>query len=298
MDKIIEAFKNLYKGEGFIKQHICIALLFYIPCLAGTIIQFLDKDTKKEELILILVSAFIVGVLAIVPLFVLQGLWAKFVNHRFSEAYGIPKLSWDCLSKGLKMFPLTLVWGLYVGIPCLLYLALVFLGLGSIISKDADPLEFFVAFVLLIFAVLFLFVPIFIISPFINMVFMKYCEKFEYSKALFNPLLPFKFMKKAFKDSIFVALKFVLVGMVTGTAGQLIMFIVLMVLAVIAIPFVILLAIWNEHIFDSATAAIPFVMLGAVVAIVPAYLRWITNLAYIDCLEEVYVDKFLIEEKD
>ena len=298
MDKIIEAFKNLYKGEGFIKQHICIALLFYIPCLAGTIIQFLDKDTKKEELILILVSAFIVGVLAIVPLFVLQGLWAKFVNHRFSEAYGIPKLSWDCLSKGLKMFPLTLVWGLYVGIPCLLYLALVFLGLGSIISKDADPLEFFVAFVLLIFAVLFLFVPIFIISPFINMVFMKYCEKFEYSKALFNPLLPFKFMKKAFKDSIFVALKFVLVGMVTGIAGQLIMFIVLMVLAVIAIPFVILLAIWNEHIFDSATAAIPFVMLGAVVAIVPAYLRWITNLAYIDCLEEVYVDKFLIEEKD
>lgn len=298
MDKIIEAFKNLYKGENVVKQHIFLALLFYIPCLAGTIIQFLDKDSKKEEVILILVSAFIVGILAIIPIFVLQGLWAKFVNHRFSEAYGIPKLSWDCLRQGLKMLPLTLVWGLYVGIPCLLYLAVVFFGLGSIISKNADPIEFLVAIVLLFFAVLFLFVPIFIISPFINMVFMKYCEKFEYSKTLFNPLLPFKFMKKAFKDSIFVALKFVLVGMVTGTAGQLIMFIALMVLAVIAIPFVILLAIWNEHIFDSTAAAIPVVMLGAVVAIIPAYLRWITNLAYIDCLEEVYVDKFLIEEKD
>ena len=29
MDKIIESFKNLYKGENVVKQHIYIALLFY-----------------------------------------------------------------------------------------------------------------------------------------------------------------------------------------------------------------------------------------------------------------------------
>ncbi len=292
MDKIIEAFKNLYKGEGFIKQHICIALLFYIPCLAGTIIQFLDKDTKKEELILILVSAFIVGVLAIVPLFVLQGLWAKFVNHRFSEAYGIPKLSWDCLSKGLKMFPLTLVWGLYIGIPILIYFALIFIGLGYVI-QNSDTVMVLVLFLVMILAVMFLFVLLFIISPFVNMVFMKYCEKFEYSKELFNPLLPFKFMKRAFKDSMFVALKFILVTIVTGIAGQVL---TLLALAIIAIPFVIILVSWNEYILNSMALAIPVVMICAVVAIIPAYIRWITNLAYVDCLEEVYVDKFLIEE--
>lgn len=52
MDKIIESFKNLYKGENVVKQHICIALLFYLPCLASTILQFLDKESKKKRLLL------------------------------------------------------------------------------------------------------------------------------------------------------------------------------------------------------------------------------------------------------
>ena len=302
MDKIIESFKNLYKGENVVKQHIYIALLFYLPCLASTILQFLDKDSKKEEVIIILVSAVIVGLLSIVPVFVLQGLWAKFMNRRFSEAYGIPKLSWDCLSQGLKMFPLTLVWGLYIGIPCLLYLALVFIGFGLTISSQdtviaiRQPVIVIFAVLGLLLAVMLLFIPLFLISPFVNMVFMKYCEKFEYSKELFNPLLPFRYMKIAFKDSIFLALKFVLVKMVMGMGAQMILFLVLMVLAIIAIPVVIILAIVNEHIFDSSVWAIPVVMLVSVAAIIPAYVSWITNLAYVDNLEEIYVDKFLIEE--
>lgn len=302
MDKIIESFKNLYKGENVVKQHIYIALLFYLPCLASTILQFLDKDSKKEEVIIILVSAVIVGFLSIVPVFVLQGLWAKFMNRRFSEAYGIPKLSWDCLSQGLKMFPLTLVWGLYIGIPCLLYLALVFIGFGLTISSQdtviaiSQPVIVIFVVLGLLLAVMLLFIPLFLISPFVNMVFMKYCEKFEYSKELFNPLLPFRYMKKAFKDSIFLALKFVLVKMVMGMGAQMILFLVLMVLAIIAIPVVIILAIVNEHIFDSSVWAIPVVMLVSVAAIIPAYVSWITNLAYVDNLEEIYVDKFLIEE--
>ena len=301
MDKIIESFKNLYKGENVVKQHIYIALLFYLPCLASTILQFLDKDSKKEEVIIILVSAVIVGLLSIVPVFVLQGLWAKFMNRRFSEAYGIPKLSWDCLSQGLKMFPLTLVWGLYIGIPCLLYLALVFIGFGLTISSQdtviaiSQPVIVIFAVLGLLLAVMLLFIPLFLISPFVNMVFMKYCEKFEYSKELFNPLLPFRYMKIAFKDSIFLALKFVLVKMVMGMGAQMILFLVLMVLAIIAIPVVIILAIVNEHIFDSSVWAIPVVMLVSVAAIIPAYVSWITNLAYVDNLEEIYVDKFLIE---
>lgn len=302
MDKIIESFKNLYKGENVVKQHIYIALLFYLPCLASTILQFLDKESKKEEVIIILVSAVIVGLLSIVPVFVLQGLWAKFVNRRFSEAYGIPKLSWDCLSRGLKMFPLTLVWGLYIGIPCLFYLALVCIGFGLTISSQdsvivfSQPVIVIVAVLGLLLAVMLLFIPLFLISPFVNMVFMKYCEKFEYSKELFNPLLPFRYMKKAFKDSIFLALKFILVGMVTGMGAQIILCLLLMVLAIIAIPVVIILAMVNEHMFDSSVWAIPVVMLVSVVAIIPAYVRWITNLAYVDNLEEIYVDKFLIEE--
>lgn len=296
MDKIIESFKNLYKGENVVKQHIYIALLFYLPCLASTILQFLDKESKKEEIIIILVSAVIVGFLSIVPVFVLQGLWAKFINRRFSEAYGIPKLSWDCLSRGLKMFPLTLVWGLYIGIPSLLYLTLVCLGFGISISSNQDPVFMIVAVLGLLLAVMLLFIPLFLISPFVNMVFMKYCEKFEYSKELFNPLLPFRYMKKAFKDSIFLALKFVLVKMVMGMGAQMILFLVLMVLAIIAIPVVIVLAMVNEHIFDSSVWAIPVVMLVSVAAIIPAYVSWITNLAYVDNLEEIYVDKFLMEE--
>ena len=194
------------------------------------------------------------------------------------------------------MFPLTLVWGLYIGIPSLLYLALVCLGFGISISSNQDPVFMIVAVLGLLLAVMLLFIPLFLISPFVNMVFMKYCEKFEYSKELFNPLLPFRYMKKAFKDSIFLALKFVLVKMVMGMGAQMILFLVLMVLAIIAIPVVIVLAMVNEHIFDSSVWAIPVVMLVSVAAIIPAYVSWITNLAYVDNLEEIYVDKFLIEE--
>ena len=44
MDKIIESFKNLYKGENVVKQHIYVALLFYFPCLAS--FNKLKKDLK------------------------------------------------------------------------------------------------------------------------------------------------------------------------------------------------------------------------------------------------------------
>ena len=128
------------------------------------------------------------------------------------------------------------------------------------------------------------------------MVFMKYCENFEYSKALFNPILPFKYMKKSFKDAIFVALKFILVNMVTGMAGQLILMVALMILVIIAIPIVVVLVVIDENILSSVGLVFPVVMVCALVGIIPAYIRWITQLAYMDNLEEVYVDKFLIEE--
>lgn len=291
MERILNAFKALYKGERVWKVHLIAALLFYLPCLAGATFQLIDKDMKE-----LIVPLFIVGtvllILSIIPMFVLSGFYLKFVNKRFSEAVGLPKFDWDCLKKGVKFFPVPFVWTIYIGVPVILYLVIVLASFGFYISSKPGALDIILSTIAMFGLLFLLYIPLFIISPFIAFINLKYSENFEYSAELFNPLTPFRYMKKVFKDAVIVALKFLVVSIVTSFASQFVIFlgvlfvILFMILIAIAVP-------ENVDIYKLPAFIIPAIIVSGALGVLSAYIRWITGLAYADNLLDVYKDKIM-----
>lgn len=300
MDKILNAFQNLFDGEGVKKQHFLASLLFFLPCMAATTVQMIDKDLSKGVMISLLIAGLVLLVLSIVPMLMLQGLWYKFLNRRFNEPYGIPEITWDCLIQGIKGLPVAIVWTLYVSIPCFIYMGLIIGGFAYVIAIYEHNIPILIGSSIILLILLFLIIiPLFILSPFLAMVYMKYCENFEYSKELFNPMLVFQFMKKEFKEPIFTALKFVVVNFVTNIAAQVIVIVgvVIGIILLIAIGAVFILATGNEDFMTKWYFLIPAILYGSIFTTISAYIHWITQLAYADCLEEIYVEK-MIEVKE
>lgn len=295
MDKILNAFQNLFEGEEMKKQHFFAALLFFLPCMTATTIQMIDKDASKNVIVSLLIAGVVLLVLSLVPILMLQGLWYKFLNRRFNEPYGIPQISWDCLIYGIKGLPLAIVWSLYVSIPCFIYMGLIIGGFAYFIANYQNNTPLLIGFSLIFLILLFLIIiPLFILSPFLAMVYMKYCENFEYSKELFNPMLVFQFMKKEFKETIFTALKFIVVNFVTNIAAQIIVMagVLLGIILVIGFGAMFIIA-GNENFATQWYFLVPAVLYLSIFTTFSAYIHWITQLAYADCLEEIYVEKMI-----
>lgn len=289
MERILNAFKNLYKGENICKTHWMTAALFIFPCLAASIVQYIDKDTPQ----LIIPLAAIAGVfliLSIIPLFTISGFYFKFLKKRLTEEQGLPNLDLDCLKIGIKSFPVTLAWTLYIGIPIAIYIAIVLFGsIGGIVATKANPLAAVSVVFLMIGLILLLFIPIFIINPFISLLYMKFAETFEYSTELFNPITIFRYMKKAFKETMLVALKFIVVSIVTSFAGQIVVFICVIFLFVFGFIFA-LFTPENANPMVAPGFIITVIAGSTIAGVISAYISWITSLAFADNLEYVYRD--------
>lgn len=291
MERILNAFKALYKGEKVWKTHLIVALLFYLPCLAASTFQLIDKD-MKELIVPLLIAGTVLLILSIIPMFMISGFYLKFVNKRFSESIGLPKFDWDCLKQGVKFFPIPFVWTIYIGVPVILYVAIVLASFGFYISSKPGAIGIILSTIAMFGLLLLLYIPLFIISPFIAFINLKYSENFEYSAELFNPLTPFRYMKKAFKEAMIVALKFLVVAMITSFASQIVIFIgvmfmmMFMMMIVIAVP-------ENVDIYKLPVFIIPAIMVSGVLSVVAAYVNWITGLAYADNLLDVYKDKIM-----
>lgn len=297
MEKILNAFKNLYKGENICKTHLMIAALFILPCMAASIVQYIDKDTP-ELIIPLAALAGVFLILSIIPLFALAGFYFKFLNMRLTQAEGLPTLDLDCIKTGLKSFPVTFAWTLYIGIPVAIYIGLVMFGcIGGIIATKANPLASIAAIFLMLGLILLLLIPIFIINPFVLLLYINFSKDFEYRAELFNPLTIFKYMKKAFKESMLVALKFIVVSMVTSFASQILVFVCVIFLFVFGFIFALFTPENANPV--AAPAFIITVIIGSTIAgMISAYVSWLTSLAFADNLEYVYRDIICIPDKE
>ncbi len=297
MERILSSFKALYKGEGVCKTHLLAALLFFLPCLAASTFQLIDKD-MKELIVPLLIAGAVLLILSIIPMFALSGFYLKFLNKRLSEPAGLPVIDANCIIKGLKFFPIPFVWTIYIGLPILIYFAAIFTAFAFYISSKPDTLGVILATIAMFGLVFLFFIPLFIISPFISFINMKYCENFEYSAELFNPLTPFRYMKKAFKDAIIVALKFIVVSMVTSIAVQIVIFLGMIILMIFGLIAAILIPDNVEmykfvDIYKMPVFVISVILLSGLLGVVSAYVKWITGLAYGDNLLDVYKEKIM-----
>lgn len=290
MEKILNAFKNLYKGVNVVKTHICIALLFIIPALLGATVQFLDKDFK-EYMIPVLIASLILTVLSIVPVLFLSGYYLKFLNKRLSEPVGIPELNLDSFIKGVKALPVFLVWLLYIGIPVsIVFFVICIFGLFLLSNKDLLS----IVLLILLFFVFIAIISIYsiIVSPFVQFVYISYAKNFEYSAKIFNPLVFFSYMKIAFKESILVSLKFIVVNFVISAISQ----VIITVFILLGISIGTLFQLGSNSTTEAlAPAAIVCIILfSSLAGIVHCYLVQMSTLAYADNLMDVYKTK--IEE--
>lgn len=293
MKRILESFKNLYKGQNVVKTHLLLVAMFIIPGLLGATTQFLDKEFK-EYLIPILIVVGVLLILSIIPALFMSGYYIKFLNKRFYEPVGIPDMNLDCFIQGLKVLPLYIVWCLYIGVPILLYFVAVIGGFIAYLSTKPDDIFAVFAVAVMFGLLLFLIIPIFLISPFVSGVYLKYAKDIKYSKELFNPFIYFGYMKKAFKELIVVALKFFVVSIVGSFAVQIIgLIIFLLIMIVFAICLIFAIGAKSDDILTPAGIVI-IILLGSMVGIVQGYITQVVAFAYSDNLIEVYKEKGII----
>lgn len=292
MDRIISSFKNLFKGEGCAKAHWITALLFVLPCLTGAVLSYYDEDTKSL-LIPLMISAGILFVLSIVPMFMLSGFYIKFLNKRFNDVEGIPSYDASCILQGLKVFPIYLVWLIYIGIPVTLLLVGGVFGVIGVYGSENMSLVNVLSSVLLIFLLcLILILLLFLISPFVSLIFIKYAQNFEYTPDLFNPLTVFRNMKASFKDAVLVALKFIVVNIVTSFATQIVIFIFAIILFFFGLVYAMFIP-QNSNILTDPGFIISVIIFTSLLSVFAAYVQWITSLAYADNMVGVYKKNFM-----
>jgi len=297
MERILKSFKNLYTGEGVAKQHLLLALLFILPSMMGAALHMIDEKTKSTIVPLLIVGA-ILGILSIIPLCMLTGTFINFINRRFKDLPGIPAVNLDSLVQGIKVIPLYFVWGLYICVPCFLYTTLVIVGfVGSGLFSPGNHLAVFLAIFGIMFFILLLIIPLFLISPFISMVYMKYCETLEYSAELFNPLLLVRYIRESFKEGILVALKFFVVSIIISFATQIVMIFFIILIFIVSMIFAIALP-ENAALETNWGFLTSVIIIGGFAGCITGYVQFITNFAYVDNLQDVYKEKFMLKPEE
>lgn len=289
MKKILNTFKNLYAGEDVVKKHLIFAALFILPSFATATFQMIDKD-EKAMIVPLLILGAVFMILSIIPLLMLSGVFLKFLNRNFAGQSGLPEFSMDVLIQGVRVIPVYIVWCLYIGVPVFIYVFSVIAGFGFILAGDGGSLTKVLS-VFALFGLLFLlFIPLFIINPFVTMVYIKYCSTFEYSGEIFNPLTPFRYMKKAFKDTMIVMLKYFAVSIVVSTAAQIIGLVIGLLLFVF-IFIGALFAAGSESSTMNWAVVTPAIVIAGLFATVNGYAVQMVNFSLSDNLIEVYKEK-------
>lgn len=296
MKKILETFKNLYKGENIVKTHLILAALYLPIALFSATAQFLDKEFK-EFLVPILIAVLVFGLLSIVPMLFLAGFYYRFLNKRMTEPHGLPKWNLDCLITGLKAIPVGFVWCLYIAVPVILLIGSFVGVLALLLSGTPSAVEIIGAILLVLLFIALFMALVVVISPFVAQVYFKYSENFEYSAEIFNPLTIFCYMKKSFKESIIVALKYIVVNIAVSSVVQLVLGVIMVILLMFGMVFLIAASPANPDPTKSIGFIMTILIFSGIFGSISGYSTFVVSLAYADNLLEVYKDKIAQNEQ-
>jgi hypothetical protein len=199
-------------------------------------------------------------------------------------------MSWELFIKGAKLVPLGFVWSIYV---IIFFGTLFFLPLTSLIlsivksgDKGAGIFLFMLGF---LFVMLLLCVIAFIVTPFLSYLPVTYVNDGSYSAKLFNPLIIIDFMKKSFKSTIMVALKYIIVSMLIGLAVSII-YIVFLVLymGIMAIIAISSSTITIDNVAYAPITLLFLIPLSVLVAVFQMYVNSIIGYAQLDNYIEIF----------
>jgi len=287
MDKILETLKSIFRGENIVNKHLQYALLFILPSIGAAAVQYIDKTTPKSIIVAISIFAGIMFILSIVPLLLMTGVYLTFIKDRLSGVCeGIPEITKGQIMKALKTIPLYFVWGIYT----ILYLTVLF-GISSVpifLLKSAGSLAAILGFMVSIVLYILSVIIVILTTPFVSYIYIKYVNNnFQYSGLLFNPLILVDFIKKSFKPTIVVTLKYILAGIILSAASFIIMIIPILAIVILTVIFAMIypesVNIDNHWLFIILT-----VLISSVPVLIQAYLNSILGLSCASELVEVY----------
>lgn len=297
MERILKSIKDLYKGENIFKKHLMYLLLLIIPAIAGGLVGMIDKDTPKEIMIILGIVGLSLLVISIIPYMFLLGFYIDFVKDRLKGISGIPSITTETFMNGVRFLPLGIVWAIY---------SIVFFGVligGPIIplvmvymsgKPDWGAIIGLAVVLLIAYAVAFL--SFFLIVPFCAYIVFEYVDNGRALPKLFNPLVLIQYMKKAFKDTIWVMLVFMLVSIVASFASGAVAVVVMLFTVLIGI-FAVVIA--PEAQADTAIyAPLPLILLilaSSVASIAQIYITSMVGYAAADNYMDVYKNKIAEE---
>lgn len=292
MDNVVNMLKSLYKGESVVKKHFLYLLLMILPVLTGVCASIVDKETPDKLLLPLLGLVLILLLLSVVPTLGLWGVGLSFMHDRYHQKQeGIPMVNKDIFKTGLKVFPLYLVWGVYMLIFISVILALCFSPfiISALVGgfNDSNGLGLVLSFFVGIMLFLLSCIGLYLLTPFFSYVSITYAKDFEYTSRLFNPLIIVDFIKKSFKSSVMVALKYILINIVVG-------FITSIVYGIGFVAILVFFIIFASSLPEDATIYSSPILLVTVVAgtlfmaLMQSYLGAMVGLGMTGNLIEVY----------
>ena len=293
MERILKSFKDLYTGENILKKHLMFVLLLLLPAISGGVLGIIDKDTPKNVIIIMAIIGVVLLILSIVPYIYLLGFYVNFVKDRLKGISGIPLITSETFMMGVRVLPLTIVWFIYsiLFFGTLMFGPIVPLVMAAMSSKpDAGAIIGLVILLLVAYSVVF--VSFILIVPFASYIYFEYVDNGRALGKLFNPLILVNYMKKAFKDTIFVELKFILVSMVAGCISGVVTIIV--VLASILVGGFTVLAVPESQADTAIYSIVPLVLLillSSIATIAQIYVTSMVGYAAADNYLDIYKEK-------
>ncbi len=238
MEKVLAKFKALYQGEERLKRHGMLLVVLLLPSILCCMNYVIDKETPKEIIIPALIVLVVLMVLSIIPLFFLSGFFVDFYRSRIKSQVGLPKINLQTFVKGLKVFPLQFVWGLYAMIIVFIgFILPIILFVSYIVSSHnkAEMVGVIILFVI-VFAVLNLILAVLfmVVTPFSNYIYLSFIEDFVYRPEYFNPLTLVYYIKKVFKDTMITMLKFLLASIIVNMVVQTVLTVILALVFIFA----------------------------------------------------------------
>lgn len=291
MEKVLETLKSLYRGQDVVKRHLIYSLLFILPAIAGSIKSYVDKDMPTTLKMVLLIGALIFFVLSIIPWFTIYGVTIKFINNRYCGIKeNIPEVNKESLVLGLKAFPLVLVWCIY---SIILFIALV--AIAAIPSVIIGIKILWLGILLGVLLITALVIAMILFTPFFSFIIIEYAKDFKYLTRLFNPLTIIEYIKKSFKPSIIVALKYLLAGIIAafGTGFIYLIFVLLLLVVMGVMAFI---SPENANIEYHPVYITVFVLIMTICGVIESYINSIVGLSYTADLIDVYKEN--LEEKE
>lgn len=285
MEKLLQTFKNLYSGENIVKRHWYIVLMIFLPSLAMAVVSFIDKDTPSFIVLSLLLVAVVVLILSIIPLLTMSGFSLDFYKSRYDSEIGLPDVTWATLPKGIKALPLYIVWTFYYLVFSLILYSIPISVFVYALTQYKENIGIFIAVsVLAVMLFALMSIVIFLLTPFIGFVFIKYSQDFTYHKELFNPLAIIEYIKKSFKDTVVLTLKYVLVNLVISTVAS----IIISILGLFVIAYSLVMSMVSSADVYSLTFMSMLIIPTWILAVIQSYVVVIPGFAMADNLVEIY----------